>query len=114
MRGKNTKIHPGAIIYGEVEHGDNCKFQAGCILVPGVKIGNNVFIGPGVIFTNDPKMDGHLVETIVKDGAKIGAGAMILGGVTIGEGAKIGMGAVVLKDVGDNQVVVGNPARVLE
>lgn len=111
MRGKNTKIHPGAVIYGEVEYGDNCKFQAGCILVPGVICEDNVFIGPGVITTNDPKMDGNIVKTYFKKGCQIGAGAMILGGVTIGEGAKVGMGAVVLKDVRPHSVVVGNPAH---
>jgi len=113
MRGKNTKIHPGAVVYGEVEYGDNCKFQAGCILVPGVICEDDVFIGPGVITTNDPKMDGQLVKTYFKQGCKIGAGAMIMGGVTIGRNAKIGMGSVVLHDVPAGATVVGNPAHVI-
>src|SRR3990167_11374057 len=98
-RGKNTKIHPGAIIYGEVEYGDNCKFQAGCILVPGVKIGSNVFIGPGVITTNDRNMDGGFQETIFKDGCSIGAGAMILAGGKKREKNKGGMGGGGFKKV---------------
>lgn len=114
VRGKNTKIHPGAIIYGEVEYGDNCKFQAGCILVPGVICEDNVFIGPGVITTNDPQLDGKLVQTYFKKGCKIGAGAMIKGGVTIGAYAVVGMGAVVLEDVSQGVTVVGNPARPIK
>ncbi|UCC32809.1 MAG: N-acetyltransferase [Phycisphaerales bacterium] len=92
----------------------------------GVTIEDAVFIGPGVIFTNDryprsrglPEAVGRyghkgtwLVTTMVRYGASIGAGAIILAGLTIGRYASIGAGAVVTRDVPDHRVVVGNPAR---
>jgi acetyltransferase-like isoleucine patch superfamily enzyme len=93
----------------------------------GVTIEDNVFVGHGVMFTNDlfpratnidgsqqTEQDWTLIETFVKKGASIGSNATILCGITIGENALIGAGAVVLKDVPANSVVVGNPARVMK
>ena len=92
----------------------------------GVEIGDEVFVGHGVMFVNDkhPRAtseagslqtegDWTLVPTYVRRGASIGSGAVILGGVTIGEAALVGAGAVVTKDVPAGAVVVGNPAREL-
>ena len=83
----------------------------------GVVLGNGVFIGPHVCFTNDKhtKATGEweLLETVVEDGANIGAGAVILPGIIIGKGATVGAGAVVTKDVPAGCTVVGNPAKVL-
>jgi len=76
-----------------------------------------VFVGPGVVFTNDkyPVATGNwkVKNTLVKSGASIGANATILPGVTIGKKSMIGAGAVVTKDVPDGETWVGNPARKL-
>lgn len=122
-----TNILPGAII-GEgttigafteigkdVVIGSNCKIQAFVFIPKGVTLGNNVFIGPSVTFTNDryPSSTeyGKYEETIVQDGANIGAGSTIRCGVTIGAGSTVGAGSVVTQDVPPNTTVYGNPAR---
>ena len=86
---------------------------------------DEVFVGHGVIFINDPvprattdgklqtEQDWTVITTTVKTGASIGSGAVVLCGVTIGENAVVGAGAVVTKDVNDNEVVAGVPARLL-
>lgn len=112
--GKRCTIHSHVWIGRDVKIGKDCKIQAFAYIPMGVTIGNRVFIGPRVCFTNDkhpPSFGKCWEETIVKDGAVIGAGAVILPGVTIGENAVVGAGAVVTKDVPDNITVVGNPAR---
>ena len=107
--------------------GKNCKISSHSFLCEGVQIGDNVFIGHGVMFTNDlfpraTNMDGSqqteadwkVVETHVRKGASIGSNATILCGVTIGENAMIGAGSVVTKDVPANTIVAGNPARIFK
>jgi len=115
--GRNCKIDAFVYIEEDVVIGDNCKIRPFVFIPTGVTIEENVFIAPGVIFTNDkyPKVSGEwkLMPIRVKKGASIGAGAIILPGVTIGENALIGSGAVVTKDVPDNAVVVGNPSRII-
>jgi UDP-2-acetamido-3-amino-2,3-dideoxy-glucuronate N-acetyltransferase len=104
-------IDPGAII------GHRTKIHAGCYIAQATVIENNVFLGPGVVITNDR----HPVRTNpdfwepvrIKRGAKIGANVTLLPGITIGENALIGAGSVVTKDVPDNEIWVGNPARKL-
>ena len=106
--------------------GRNCKISSHTFICEGVTIEDGVFVGHGVMFTNDlqPRavnVDGSLqtdadwvmVPTRVKQRASIGSHATILAGVTIGEGALIGAGAVVTKDVPDYAVVAGVPARVI-
>jgi acetyltransferase-like isoleucine patch superfamily enzyme len=105
--GKNCKIHHYTWIGDEVEIGDDCKIQAFAYIPNGVKIEDNVFIGPHVCFTNDkyPGIEwGEYKETVVEDGASIGANATILPGVRIGAGALIGAGAIVTKDVEDYKI----------
>jgi UDP-2-acetamido-3-amino-2,3-dideoxy-glucuronate N-acetyltransferase len=115
--GKNCRI--GSFVYIEegVVIGDNCKLKPFVFIPTGVTIGNDVFVGPGVTFTNDkyPKAQGDwtLITTMVKSGASFGARSVILPGVTVGEGALVGSGAVVLEDVPDNAIIVGNPGRIM-
>lgn len=117
--GKNCNIGKGVYIDTNVEIGDGCKIQNFATIYQGVKIGNGVFIGPHVCFTNDvyPRAsswdDERLVKTLVKDCASIGANATVIAGLTIGRFAMVGAGAVVSKDVPDQGLVLGNPARLI-
>ncbi|MEM3765634.1 MAG: acyltransferase [Candidatus Bathyarchaeia archaeon] len=115
--GKNCKIDAFVYIEEDVTIGNNCKIRPFVFIPSGVTIEDDVFIGPGVVFTNDkyPKACGEwkLLPIKVKEGASIGAGATILPGVTIGKNAIVGAGSVVTKDVPDNAIAAGNPARVL-
>jgi len=114
--GKDCKIAAFVEIGRNVKVGDKCAIEAFVFIPPGVTIEDEVFIGPHVCFTNDkiPKAVNpgwKIVPTLVKKGASIGAGSVIICGVTIGEGAMVGAGSVVTKDVPPNTLVVGNPAK---
>jgi len=117
--GKNCIIGEGVHIGNNVIIGDNCLVQNHSLLYEGVVIGNNVFIGPNVITTNDiePVASGdwkeRFKETHFRDGSSIGANSTIICGNTVGINALVGAGSVVTKNVDDNTVVVGNPARLL-
>lgn len=120
-----TQIGPFCEIQRNVTIGKNCKIQSHSFLCENVHIDDNVFVGHGVMFTNDknpaamnpdgtPKTskDWVCLPTYIKKNVAIGSNATILPGITIGEGAVIGAGAVVTKDVAPGTTVVGNPARV--
>jgi acetyltransferase-like isoleucine patch superfamily enzyme len=113
--GEDSKIESFVYIEEGVTVGNRCKIKPNVFIPTGVTIEDDVFIGPNVSFTNDkhPKAGGFWVlsTTKVKSKASIGAGAVILPGVTIGKGAVVGAGAVVTKDVGEGEVVMGNPAK---
>ena len=101
--------------------GDNVTLKCGVYLWDGIRIGNDVFVGPNATFCNDkhPRAGVHdgrrtLLQTVIGDGVSIGSGAVILPGITIGENAVIGAGAVVTKDVAPNTTVVGCPAKELK
>jgi UDP-2-acetamido-3-amino-2,3-dideoxy-glucuronate N-acetyltransferase len=115
--GENTKIDAFVYVEEGVTIGDNCKVRPFVFIPTGVTIEDNVFIAPNVSFTNDkyPRTQGEwkLLPTRVKKFASIGAGSIINPGVTIGENALIGAGSVVTKDVPNNAVALGNPARVV-
>jgi UDP-2-acetamido-3-amino-2,3-dideoxy-glucuronate N-acetyltransferase len=116
--GRDCKIAAYVEIQRNVAIGDRCKIEAFAFIPTGVTIEDEVFIGPRVTFTNDlyPKAvgDWDIVPTTVKKGASIGAGAVIVCGVTIGENALVGAGAVVTRDVPPGALVVGNPAHQIE
>ena len=113
--GRNTKIDAYVYIEQDVVIGENCKIRPFVFIPTGVTIEDDVFIGPGVSFTNDkyPKAKGEwrLLPTRVKKGVSIGANCVILPGITIGKNAVVGAGSVVTRDVSAGSVVVGNPAR---
>jgi UDP-2-acetamido-3-amino-2,3-dideoxy-glucuronate N-acetyltransferase len=123
--GANCIIGKGAYIDFDVSIGANSKIQNGVYVYHGVTVEEGVFLGPGVILTNDriPRAinpDGTLKSdsdwdvstTRIQRGASIGAGAVILPGVTIGEYAMVGAGAVVTRDVEAHGLVYGSPARL--
>lgn len=113
--GRHCNICSHSFIENDVRIGDNVTVKCGVFLWDGITLEDNVQIGPNVTFTNDKypraKQPFTLMRTTVCRNASIGAGAVILGGVTIGENALIGAGSVVTKDVPANELWVGNPAR---
>ncbi|HLY24031.1 MAG TPA: acyltransferase [bacterium] len=124
--GSETRIGPFVEIQRGATVGARCKVQSHTFICSGVEIGNEVFVGHGVMFINDkhprattelgaPQSDGdwRLIATHVDDRASIGSGAVILAGVTIGAGALVGAGAVVTRDVAPGETVAGVPARLI-
>ncbi len=98
--------------------GNNVTIKSGVYLWDGITLEDNVFVGPNATFTNDkkPRSKQHqsqVMRTVVKEGASIGAGAVLIGPIQIGRYAMIGAGAVVTKDVPEYSLVVGNPGRVV-
>jgi len=123
--GDGTRVGPFVEIQKGAVVGARCKVSSHAFICSGVTIEDEVFVGHGVLFTNDryPRatVDGNLqaqkdwrvVPTLVETGASIGSGAVILCGVTVGARALIGAGAVVTQDVPANAVVAGVPARLI-
>lgn len=113
--GAECNICDHVFIENNVIIGDRVTIKSGVQLWDGMRIEDNVFIGPNATFTNDrfPRstQEFTVLETRIKRGASIGANATILPGITIGENAMVGAGAVVTQDVPDNVLVVGNPAH---
>lgn len=122
----DTKIGAFVEIQKNAKVGKNCKISSHTFICEGVIIEDNVFVGHGVTFINDSyprattpegqlqsEKDWKVEPTLVKKGASIGSGATILANVTIGENALVGAGSVVTRDVPDNAIVIGNPARLL-
>jgi UDP-2-acetamido-3-amino-2,3-dideoxy-glucuronate N-acetyltransferase len=123
--GRNCILGKGAYVDFDVQIGDNVKIQNRASVYHGVTLESGVFVGPHVIFTNDkaPRSvnadgslksddDWELGRIVVREGASLGAGSIIVTGVTIGRWAMVGAGAVVTRDVPDYGLVYGNPARL--
>ncbi|HEY9869347.1 MAG TPA: acyltransferase [Candidatus Obscuribacterales bacterium] len=124
--GADSKIGPFVEIQKGASVGNRCKISSHTFICEGVTIEDEVFVGHGVVFINDPvpratnsagqlqtEADWKVHPTLVRRGASIGSGAVILCNVTIGAGALVGAGAVVTKDVPAGAVVAGSPARIL-
>ncbi len=124
--GADTKIGAFVEIQKNATIGARCKISSHSFICEGVTIEDEVFIGHGVMFTNDrypqaanedgslqSEADWQVSETRVKRRASIGSNATIISGLTIGESALVGAGAVVTRDVPDHAVVAGVPARVI-
>jgi acetyltransferase-like isoleucine patch superfamily enzyme len=135
--GENTNIWQFCVILPDVEIGENCNICSHCFIENDVKIGNNVtvkcgvylwdgitiednvFVGPNVTFTNDKyprskQYPNEFQRTIIKKGASIGAGSIILCGITISENAMIGAGSMVTKNIPVGELWVGSPAKFVK
>ena len=142
--GKNVRIYDFTNLYGceigdevkigtfvEIQKGakigNRCKISSHTFICEGVILEDEVFVGHNVVFTNDrypratndngelqSEADWTCISTLVKRGASIGSGAVLLCGITVGENAMIGAGSVVTRDVPPDTIVAGNPARVIK
>lgn len=123
--GKNCVLGKGVFVDDGVIIGDNVKIQNGVSVYNGVTLEDGAFCGPHCVFTNDKRPrsvnadgsrkaegDWTVSKTLVGQGASIGAGAIIVCGITIGKWAMIGAGSVVTKDVPEYGLVYGNPAKL--
>lgn len=113
--GADCNLNAHTLVEGGAVLGDRVTLKSGVYVWDGITLEDDVFCGPNATFTNDKSPRSKVrppafVPTRVGKGASIGAGAVILPGITIGEGAMIGAGAVVTKDVAAGEVVMGNPA----
>lgn len=124
--GDNCTIGAFVEVQKNVKIGKNCKISSHTFICEGVTIEDGVFVGHGVVFINDlyPRatsaggelqtdQDWEVQRTLIKERASIGSGATILANVVVGEGAIVGAGSVVTRDVPNNSVVAGNPARMI-
>jgi acetyltransferase-like isoleucine patch superfamily enzyme len=125
--GDETRIGTFVEIQKGAKIGARCKISSHTFICEGVTIESGVFVGHGVTFINDrypraisgigqlkTESDWDCQKTVVKQGAAIGSGATLLGGITIGENAMVGAGSVVTTDVPANAIVAGNPAKILK
>jgi UDP-3-O-[3-hydroxymyristoyl] glucosamine N-acyltransferase len=124
--GANCVVGKNAFVDFEVDVGDNCKIQNNALVYHGAWLGKGVFVGPAAVITNDhnPRAvnpeggplsadEWQLGEVRIEDGASIGAGAILVAGITIGAWSLVGAGAVVNRDVPPNGLVAGVPARLI-
>jgi UDP-2-acetamido-3-amino-2,3-dideoxy-glucuronate N-acetyltransferase len=116
--GKGCNIGQNVFIAAEVVIGDNVKIQNNVSLYTGVRVEDDVFLGPSMVLTNVINPRSHISRkdeyqtTLIRRGASVGANATIVCGTTLGRYCFIGAGAVVTRDVPDFALVYGNPARI--
>jgi acetyltransferase-like isoleucine patch superfamily enzyme len=116
--GSNCNVCDHVFIENDVTIGDRVTIKCGVQLWNGIRLEDDVFVGPNATFANDKfprsrQYPDSFLKTIVKKGATIGANATVLPGLTIGTQAMVGAGAVVTSSVPPNAIVVGNPARII-
>lgn len=116
--GEDCNVCSHCFIENDVVVGDRVTIKSGVQLWDGLRVGDDVFIGPNATFTNDKhprsrNIDFVQLTTVIEKGASIGAGSVVLPGIRIGKNAVVAAGAVVTRDVPANTCVVGNPARVM-
>ena len=116
--GVDCNICAHSLIEGDVVIGDRVTVKSGVQIWDGSVIGNDVFIGPNVTFSNDlyPRSKKYPTQfkcVTIENGASIGANSTLLPGITIGEKSMVGAGAVVTQDVPARAVVIGNPAKIV-
>ncbi|MDR5903012.1 WxcM-like domain-containing protein [Halomonas icarae] len=116
--GCDVNICSHCLVEDDVVIGDRVTVKSGVQLWDGLRIHNDVFIGPNATFTNDrlPRSKQYpekFLHTVLEDGSSVGAGAVILPGITIGANSMVAAGAVVTRSVPPNAIVAGNPARIM-
>lgn len=115
--GADCNICDHSYVDEDVVIGDRVTIKGQVAIIDGMRIEDDVFVGPNATFTNDPfprsRQPFSCTTMVIGRGASIGSGATFVPGVSVGEGAMVGAGAVVTKDVPPFSVVVGNPARVI-
>ena len=117
--GEGCNICSHCFIENDVRIGDRVTVKCGVQLWDGIRVEDDVFIGPNVTFTNDKRprskqYPAMFHQTIIRKGASIGANATILPGIEVGAGAIVGAGAVVTRSVEAGRIVVGNPAKAIQ
>ena len=117
--GRDCNLNAHTLVESGAKIGDRVTLKCGVFVWDGVTLEDDVFVGPNAVFTNDKEprskvRPGEWLQTRVRRGASIGAGAVLLPGIDIGEGAMIGAGAVVTRDVPPGETWAGNPARPVE
>jgi acetyltransferase-like isoleucine patch superfamily enzyme len=115
--GRDCNICDRCFVENDVVLGDRVTVKCGVSLYDGLAVENDAFVGPDVVFANDPrprsgKRLAAYPRTRIREGASLGAGSIVLPGVTVGRFAMVGAGALLTRDVPDFALVYGNPARV--
>jgi acetyltransferase-like isoleucine patch superfamily enzyme len=115
--GRDCNICDRCFVENDVVLGDRVTVKCGVSLYDGLAVENDVFVGPDVVFANDPRPRSgkrlpEYPRTRIREGASLGAGAIVLPGITVGRFAMVGAGALVTRDVPDFALVYGSPACV--